>query len=122
MDASTHATKVVDEMYNNDPFCKWMGIERVEESAGRSVLQLRVREEMVNGLKIAHGGVTYSLADSALAFASNSYGRKAVSLETSISHVAPCMIGDVLTAVAEEVNRKNKIAVKADADSKNGMQ
>lgn len=103
------ATKVVDKMYFNDPFSLWLGIERVEDGAGRSVLRLTVRKEMLNGFGIAHGGITYSLADSALAFASNSHGRMAVSVETSISHTAQVREGDVLTAWAEEENLSNKI-------------
>lgn len=104
------ATRVVDAMYSNDPFSQWLGIERLEESAGRSVLRMTVRQEMCNGFGIAHGGITFSLADSALAFASNSHGAKAVSVETSISHTAPVRPGDLLTATAEEEHRSNKIA------------
>lgn len=105
------ANKVVDRMFNNDPFSQWLGIERIEDAAGRSVLQMTVRPEMLNGFDILHGGITYSLADSALAFASNSHGRMAVSIETSISHVESCVVGDVLTAVAEEVNCRNTIGI-----------
>ena len=65
----------------------------------------------VNGFAIAHGGITYSLADSALAFASNSYGKMSVSIETSISHIESCKEGDVITAVAEEVSLSNKIGI-----------
>ena len=104
------ATKVVDKMYINDPFSLWLGIERLEDSPGRSVLRMTVRKEMTNGFGIAHGGITYSLADSALAFASNSHGRMAVSIETSISHTARVREGDVLTATATEEFLSNKIA------------
>jgi acyl-CoA thioesterase len=72
---------------------------------------MSVRKEMLNGFAIAHGGITYSLADSALAFASNSHGRKSVSVETSISHVEPVKEGDILIADAAEVSISNKIAV-----------
>ena len=72
---------------------------------------MTVREEMTNGFKIAHGGITYSLADSALAFASNSHGRKSVSVETSISHTKQCFVGDVITAKANEKSISNKISV-----------
>ena len=66
---------------------------------------------MTNGFNIAHGGITYSLADSALAFASNSHGRKCVSVETSISHTKPSLIGHVLTARAVEKSISNKIGI-----------
>ncbi|HIO68090.1 MAG TPA: hotdog fold thioesterase [Flavobacteriales bacterium] len=105
------ATKVVDQMYNNDPFSQWLGIERVEDGVGTSLLRMAVTKEMLNGFGIAHGGITYSLADSALAFASNSYGEQCVSVETSISHTKAVKEGDVLTAIAKEANRTNKTSV-----------
>ena len=105
------ATKVIDKMYNNDPFSLWLGIERLEEHEGFCKLQMTIRKEMLNGFAIAHGGITYSLADSCLAFASNSHGRMSVSVETSISHTAQLKEGDVITAIAEEVSLTNKIAI-----------
>ncbi|MCB9187558.1 MAG: hotdog fold thioesterase [Flavobacteriales bacterium] len=104
-------TRVVDHMYNNDLFSQWLGIERVEDGGGSSVLRMTVRNEMLNGFDIAHGGITYSLADSALAFASNGHGIQSVSIETSISHTKPVKQGDVLTAKAIEKNRTSKIGV-----------
>ncbi len=98
------ATRVVDMMYNNDPLSQWLGIQRIEDGPGTSVLRMTVRKEMLNGFSIAHGGITYSLADSALAFASNSHGVQSVSIETSISHVAPVKEGDILTTEVEEKN------------------
>jgi acyl-CoA thioesterase len=111
MDPKELATKVVDQMYNNDPFSQWLGIERVEDGVGTSLLRMTVTKEMLNGFGIAHGGITYSLADSALAFASNSYGEQCVSIETSISHTKAVKEGDVLTAIAKEANRTNTISV-----------
>ena len=103
MPAITLAERVVARMYDNDPFSIWLGIERVEVKPGASTLRMMVREEMLNGFAIAHGGITYSLADSALAFASNSHGIQAVSVETSISHTRPVKAGDILTAHATEI-------------------
>ncbi len=102
---------VVDKMYNNDPFSKWLGIKRIEDGAGKSVLQLTVRQEMLNGFGIAHGGITYSLADSALAFAANGHGRMSVSVETSISHTEQVKEGDILTTLVEEMSLSNKIGI-----------
>jgi acyl-CoA thioesterase len=110
-DKQALATKVVDQMYNNDPFSQWLGIERVKDGAGDSVLCMTIRKEMLNGFAIAHGGITYSLADSALAFASNGYGQMAVSVETSISHTAQVKEGDVLTTSVREVSLTRKIGV-----------
>ncbi len=98
-------------MYDNDPFTKWLGIERVKVEPGFCVLKMKVRKEMLNGFGIAHGGITYSLADSALAFASNSHGKLAVSMETSISHLIQLREGDEIIATAEEMSLTNKIAV-----------
>ena len=70
------ATRVVDEMMNGDAFSQWLKIERMEEGSGHCTLRMTVRDEMVNGFFIAHGGISYALADSALAFASNGHGIK----------------------------------------------
>lgn len=104
-------TRVVDEMYDNDPFSKWLGIKRLEDGGGVSVLRMTVRKEMLNGFAVAHGGITYSLADSALAFAANGHGVQSMSIETSISHTKKVVEGDVLTAKAIEKNLTFKIGV-----------
>jgi acyl-CoA thioesterase len=97
-------TEIVDKMMLHDQFSNWLGIEVIAISVGHAVIQMHVGQEMVNGFHIAHGGITYSLSDSALAFAANSHGKKCVSIETSISHTRPVKIGDVLTAEANELN------------------
>lgn len=102
-------TQIVDLMMDQDFMSQWMGIERLKEEEGECVLKMLVRKEMLNGFGIAHGGITYSFADSAFAFASNSRGKKAVSIETSISHLKPVNEGDVLTATAREIHLSNKI-------------
>ena len=85
----TRAEKIVNEMYAKDGFSSWLGIEVVEVLEGKAVCQMEVRKEMLNGHGVMHGGVSYSLADSAFAFASNSHGQKALSIETSINHIKP---------------------------------
>ena len=107
----TNANKIVDIMMEKDLFSKWMGIERLEEREGYCKLKMIIRPEMCNGFGIAHGGITYSFADSALAFASNSHGRHAVSLETSISHIKPIRVPDVIIATTTEKNLSDKIAI-----------
>ncbi|MES2285187.1 MAG: GxxExxY protein [Bacteroidota bacterium] len=109
--SDTLPEKIVSKMLDTDWFSQWLGIERVEVKQGYCVLRMTIRKEMLNGFGIAHGGITYSLADSALAFASNSLGRMSVSVETSISHIISLKEGDVITAVAEEVNISNKIGI-----------
>jgi acyl-CoA thioesterase len=98
-------------MYDNDAFSQWLGIQILDLDAGKAILKMTLRPEMTQGFGIAHGGISYSLADSALAFAANSHGRKSVSVETSISHLLAVEVGDVLTATAIEESLSNKIAV-----------
>jgi acyl-CoA thioesterase len=95
-------SKIIDKMMEKDYFSQWLGIERLEEREGFCKLRMMIREEMCNGFEIAHGGICFSLADSALAFASNSHGRQAVSIETSISHVKTLKAGDIVIATAME--------------------
>ena len=103
--------KIVNKMYDQDAFSQWLGIEIVDVSEGYCQLKMKVRKEMLNGFHIAHGGIAYSLADSALAFASNSHGRKSLSVETSISHMVSIKAGDMLTAMTTELSRSDKIGV-----------
>ena len=110
-DSKSKTTAIVDAMMSKDYFSQWLGIERLEEKEGFCKLKMTVRPEMCNGFEIAHGGISYSFADSALAFASNSHGRQAVSIETSISHLKPLKAGDIITATAEEKSRSNRIAI-----------
>ncbi len=98
-------------MMEKDFFSQWLGIQLLETKEGFCRLSMTIREEMCNGFSIAHGGIAYSLADSAVAFASNAHGRHAVSIETSISHIRPLMAGDVITAIATEKSISNKIAI-----------
>ena len=111
MNEDSLASKVFAKMYNHDGFSQWLGIELVNVSEGICSLQMTIRKDMLNGFQIAHGGITYSLADSALAFASNSHGRMSVSIETSISHTKSVKEGDVITAVAEQLSLTDKIGV-----------
>lgn len=102
---------IVDRMYQHDLFSQWLGIRRIEEGPGHCTVEMTVREEMVNGFGIVHGGITYSLADTALAFASNAHGRKSVSIETSVNHIKPVRTGDTLRAIAEETSLSHKLGI-----------
>lgn len=103
--------EIVNTMMAKDYFSQWLGIEVLDIKEGGSKLQMTVREEMLNGFGIAHGGITYSFADSALAFASNSHGQKSVSIETSISHTISLKSGDTIIAEAIEEHCSNKIGI-----------
>ena len=101
-DAQQLAERVVGSMVASDAFSRWLGIEVIEIAPRRSTCRLTVREEMVNGFGVTHGGIAFSLADSAFAFACNTHGTVTVSIENSITYPAPVAVGDVLTAVAIE--------------------
>ena len=103
--------KVVKKMIDNDSFSRWLGIEVLEIRQGFCQIKMKVREEMTNGFNIAHGGISYSLADSALAFAANSDGIQSLSIETSISHTKKVLLGDTLIAETKEISKTNKSAV-----------
>ena len=105
------AKKVVDKMISGDAFSQWLGIEVLEITEGFCKLKMTVRDEMTNGFNIAHGGIAYSLADSALAFAANSDGIQSLSVETSISHTKKVMSGDTLIAATQEISKNDKNAV-----------
>lgn len=105
------AEKVVNKMYDNDWFSQWLGIQRIQIDRGACRLSMKVRKEMLNGFGTLHGGITFSLADSALAFAANAHGKLSVALEASISYPLKAVEGDELTAVAEEQSISNRTAV-----------
>lgn len=98
------AGKVVDHIVKQDMFSQWLGIEVLEVKEGFSKIKMTVRSEMINGLGIVHGGIPFSLADSAFAFACNSRNTLSVALDTSINFIKPIHIGDVLTAAAKEMH------------------
>lgn len=100
-DARALAERVVGGMLAADAFTRWLGAEVVEAAPRRSVLRMRVRDEMTNGFGTCHGGVTFALADSAFAFACNTGGTVCVALDVAVSYPNPARAGDVLTAVAE---------------------
>lgn len=102
---------ILDKMMENDELSKWLGISILDYTQGNCVVQMTVRGEMVNGFGVAHGGITYCLADSCLAFSINGHGIKSMSIETSISHIKPVQVGDVLTAKAKQVSISNKIGI-----------
>lgn len=100
--------EIVHQMFDNDAFSQWLGIVVEDIAEGSCTLSMTVRKEMLNGFGIAHGAITYAIADSALAFASNSHGKQSVSIDTAINHIESLKEGDVITATAFENSVKNK--------------
>ncbi len=95
---------VVSHMIQHDLFSQWLGIEVIEIREGYSKINMTVRKEMMNGLGIVHGGIAFSLADSAFAFACNNRNNLSVALDTSINFLKPVHVNDLLTAEAKELH------------------
>ncbi|MDJ0793851.1 MAG: hydroxyphenylacetyl-CoA thioesterase PaaI [Woeseiaceae bacterium] len=94
-----------ETMYANDRASKALGIEIDIPAAGEAVATMTVRDDMVNGFDVLHGGLTFALADTAFAFACNAYGVLSFAAAAQIEFLRPAMLGDVLTATATEDHR-----------------
>ncbi len=98
------ATQVIDYVMKKDIFSQWLGIQIIEIREGYSKIKMIVRSEMMNGLGIVHGGIAFSLSDSAFAFACNSRNNLSVALDTSINFLKPVHVDDELVAEAKEIH------------------
>ena len=104
IDKNELAKQVVDKMMRDDLFSQWLGITVLDITQGYSKIQMTVRPEMINGFGIVHGGIAFSLADSAFAFACNNRNNLSVALDTSINFIKPVNVNDVLIAEAKELH------------------
>ena len=102
---------VVSHMMENDFFSQWMGVEVLEVKEGYSRIRMTIRKEMVNGFGIVHGGLPFSLADSAFAFACNNRNNLSVALDVTITFTKAVNVGDVLTAEANEIHNGRSTGV-----------
>jgi acyl-CoA thioesterase len=98
-------------MWVADTASRGLGMELVEVAPGRATLAMTLSEGMLNGHDIAHGGFIFTLADSAFAFACNSYGERTVAVHCSISFIKPAARGDRLLATAREVSRAGRSGI-----------
>ena len=98
------AGRVVERMMRYDLFSQWLQIQVLEVREGYSRIQMLLREEMVNGFGVIHGGIAFSLADSAFAFACNNRNNLSMALDTSITFTKATKPGDVLIAEAKEAH------------------
>lgn len=105
------ANEVVQHMMENDFFSQWMGVEVLEVKEGYSKIKMTIRKEMVNGFGIVHGGLPFSLADSAFAFACNNRNNLSVALDVTITFTKAVNVGDILTAEAKEVHNGRSTGV-----------
>jgi len=101
-DARTLAERVADSMYGRDTATQALGIRIAHVGPGYAELAMAVRADMLNGHEICHGGFIFTLADSAFAYACNSYNLNTVASGCAIDFTAPARAGDVLTARAHE--------------------
>jgi len=98
-------------MWEDDRASQDLGIELLKVAPGKATLSMKVAERMTNGHGNMHGGYMFALADSAFAFACNSYNQMTVAQHCSITYIAPGSLGDVLTADAREVSRKGRSGI-----------
>jgi acyl-CoA thioesterase len=105
------ARRSADAMWAEDRASQELGMRIVDVGPGRALLEMAVRDDMVNGHAIGHGGLTFTLADSAFAFACNSYNRSTVAAAAEIRFLAPTRLGDVLVAEAVERERTGRDGV-----------
>jgi len=96
-------------MLSQDTYNQWLGIEIIEARLGFCKVGMKIRKEMLNSMDKAHGGITYSLADTAFGFTANTHGKYAVSIETSINHIEALEEGDYITAEATLDLQKTKV-------------
>lgn len=104
------AARIVASMWERDAFTRWLGASIIDVRAGHCELRMRVRPEMINGFGVAHGGIVFSLADSAMAFACNSTGHVTVAVDNAVSYPAAVHLHDELTAIAEREGASSRLA------------
>ncbi len=105
------AHRVVTKMLERDRFSEWLGIKVVHHTAGSAQVEMLVRDEMLNGFDVAHGAIPFALADSAVAFAANGYGKVSMSIENSMSYPASVRSGQRLMAKAVELHSSNRLGI-----------
>jgi len=98
------AKRVVEKMMQDDLFSQWLQIEIIEIKEGYSKIKMELRNEMINGFQVIHGGIIFALADSAFAFACNNRNNLSMALDCSMSFNKASKPGDTLTAEAKEIH------------------
>lgn len=108
MDELNTARRCADFMYVRDMASRSLGIEVEIPAAGESVARMRVRDDMINGFELCHGGIVFALADTAFAFACNAYNRLSVAASAQIEFIRPAAAGDELIAIARQEYRSKR--------------
>jgi acyl-CoA thioesterase len=104
-------TEIARLMWAADTASRSLGMELIEVDLGRAVLRMEVRPDMVNGLDVCHGGVVFTLADSAMAYSSNSFNQRALATNAEIDWIGPASTGSVLTATATQRHQRGRAAI-----------
>jgi acyl-CoA thioesterase len=102
--------RIKELIQENDRLGQLLGVELIDVNEGHAVVQLTVAERHLNAAGVTHGGTIFSLADIALAAASNAYGNVALSTNCSITYFHATQVGERLTATANEVSKSRKLA------------
>ncbi|HEY2647813.1 MAG TPA: hotdog fold thioesterase [Puia sp.] len=102
---------VLKIMLKRDRFTEWLGLQVIEFRHGYCKLKYRIVDDMMNGFNSVHGGILFAAADSAFAFACNSYGHLTVALDASVSFTKPVKTGELLNVEAVEIFLGNKIGI-----------
>lgn len=111
MTPEERARRSADAMWASDRASQALGMKITDVGPGTATLEMTVRDDMVNGQDIGHGGLTFTLADSAFAFACNSYNLRVVAAAAEIRFLAPTRVGDLLVAEAVERSREGRDGV-----------
>jgi acyl-CoA thioesterase len=104
-------SKIVSQMMEKDAFSRWMGVEIIDVKEGYCKISCKVKDEMLNGYKVTHGGIVFSLADSALAFSAATFGRVSLAIDNSISLIKKTTTGDTLIATSTCMNLTYKTGI-----------
>jgi len=105
MDELDVARRCADTMWRDDKASQALGIKIEITSAGEATARMTIREDMVNGLEVCHGGLVFALADTAFAFACNAYNVQSFAASCQIEFLRPALLNDVLLATASEDHR-----------------
>jgi len=103
--------QIVHHLLSNDPFSLWMGVEIDEVKVGYCKISCEITAHMINGFRVTHGGILFSLADTALAFSAATYGRVSLAIDNSISFLKKSSEGDVITAESKVIHTTHKTGV-----------
>ncbi len=115
------AQENIQNLLQNDGFSTWMGVEIVEVKSGYAKIKMSIRDDMLNGLGVAHGGIIYAFADTALAYAGNSRGTPAFAIDNNINYIKKVNVGDVLFAeTTEEQNGRTMGVYKVGVTNQKG--